>query len=68
MSLDFFIAQNVRGLSATKLECLFELMTQSCAYAAVVTETNTYAESDAVEYAREQGTFLVFYHGLAANG
>ena len=63
-----FIAQNVRGLSATKLECLFELMTQRCAYAAVITETKRYAESDAVEYEREQGTFLVFYHGLAANG
>jgi hypothetical protein len=63
-----FIAQNVRGLSATKLECLFELMTQRCAYAAVITETKRCAESDAVEYPREQGTFLVFYHGLAANG
>ena len=63
-----FIAQNVRGLSATKLECFFELMTQRCAYAAVITETKRCAESDAVEYPREQGTFLVFYHGLAANG
>jgi hypothetical protein len=65
-----FIAQtrNVRGLSATKLECLFELMTQRCGYAAVITETKRYAESDAVEYEREQGTFLVFYHGLAAHG
>jgi exonuclease III len=43
-------------------------MIEKCAYAAVITETKRYAESDAVEYAREQGTFLVFYHGLAANG
>ena len=63
-----FIAQNVRGLSATKLECLFELMTQSCVYAAVITETKRYAESDAVEYPREQGTFLVFYHGSEVAG
>jgi hypothetical protein len=31
-----FIAQNVRGLSATKLE-RFELTAQRCAYAAVIT-------------------------------
>ena len=63
-----FIAQNVRCLSDTKLECLFALMIEKCAYAAVITETKRCAESDAVEYAREQGSFLVFYHGLAANG
>jgi hypothetical protein len=34
---------------ATKLECLFELVTQRCAYAQalVITETKRYAESDA---------------------
>ena len=55
-----FIAQNVRCLSDTKLECLFALMIEKCAYAAVITETKRCAESDAVEYAREQGNFLVF--------
>jgi hypothetical protein len=45
-------------------------VTQRCAYAAVITgiETKRHAESDAVEYAREQKKLLVFYHGLAANG
>ncbi len=46
-----FIAQNVRGLSATKLECSFELNSKM-RLSAVITETKRYAESEAVEYAR----------------
>ena len=52
------IAQNVRGLSATKLECLFELNSKM-RLSAVITETKRYAESDAVEYARVHALLVV---------
>jgi hypothetical protein len=52
------MAQNVRGLSATKLECLFE-PNSKMRLSAVITATKRYAESDAVEYAREHALLVV---------